>query len=100
MNNPVLTGKSGETLLFMGNEAIVRGALEAGIRIAASYPGTPASEIGNTLAEVAREAGIYFEWSANEKVAFEVVYGASMCNQRGLVPMKHVGINVRPRLRR
>jgi len=78
----------------MGNEAIVRGALEAGIRIAASYPGTPASEIGNTLAEIAEEVGIHFEWSTNEKVAFEVVYGASMCNQRGLVPMKHVGLNV------
>lgn len=78
----------------MGNEAIVRGALEAGIRIAASYPGTPASEIGNTLAEIAEDVGIHFEWSTNEKVAFEVVYGASMCNQRGLVPMKHVGLNV------
>ena len=81
-------------MLLMGNEAIVRGALEAGIRIAASYPGTPASEIGNTLAEIAKEVGIHFEWSTNEKVAFEVVYGASMCNQRGLVPMKHVGLNV------
>jgi indolepyruvate ferredoxin oxidoreductase alpha subunit len=86
--------KPGETVLLMGNEAIVRGALEAGIRIAASYPGTPASEIGNTLAEIAEEVGIHFEWSTNEKVAFEVVYGASMCNQRGLVPMKHVGLNV------
>ena len=83
-------------MLLMGNEAIVRGALEAGIRIAASYPGTPASEIGNTLAEIAKEIGIHFEWSTNEKVAFEVVYGASMCNQRGLVPMKHVGLATWP----
>ncbi len=94
MSNPVTMDKPGETVLLMGNEAIVRGALEAGIRIAASYPGTPASEIGNTLAEIAKEVGIHFEWSTNEKVAFEVVYGASMCNQRGLVPMKHVGLNV------
>ncbi len=94
MSNPVTMNKPGETVLLMGNEAIVRGALEAGIRIAASYPGTPASEIGNTLAEIAKEVGIHFEWSTNEKVAFEVVYGASMCNQRGLVPMKHVGLNV------
>jgi indolepyruvate ferredoxin oxidoreductase, alpha subunit len=94
MSNPVTIDKPGETVLLMGNEAIVRGALEAGIRIAASYPGTPASEIGNTLAEIAKEMGIHFEWSTNEKVAFEVVYGASMCNQRGLVPMKHVGLNV------
>jgi indolepyruvate ferredoxin oxidoreductase alpha subunit len=94
MSNPVTMDKPGETVLLMGNEAIVRGALEAGIRIAASYPGTPASEIGNTLAEVAKEMGIHFEWSTNEKVAFEVAYGASMCNQRGLVSMKHVGLNV------
>ena len=94
MSNPVTMNKPGETVLLMGNEAIVRGALEAGIKIAASYPGTPASEIGNTLAEIAEEVGIHFEWSTNEKVAFEVVYGASMCNQRGLVPMKHVGLNV------
>ncbi len=94
MGNPVTMDRPGETVLLMGNEAIVRGALEAGIRIAASYPGTPASEIGNTLAEIANEVGIHFEWSTNEKVAFEVVYGASMCNQRGLVPMKHVGLNV------
>ena len=94
MSNPVTINKPGETVLLMGNEAIVRGALEAGIKIAASYPGTPASEIGNTFAEVAKEMGIHFEWSTNEKVAFEVVYGASMCNQRGMVSMKHVGLNV------
>ena len=94
MRHPVTLNKPGETILLMGNEAIVRGALEAGIRIATSYPGTPASEIGNTFAEVAKETGIHFEWSTNEKVAFEVVYGASMCGQRGMVSMKHVGLNV------
>jgi len=94
MSNPIILNEPGKIVLFMGNEAIVRGALEAGIRIAASYPGTPASEIGNTFAEVAKEMGIHFEWSTNEKVAFEVVYGASMCNQRGMVSMKHVGLNV------
>jgi indolepyruvate ferredoxin oxidoreductase alpha subunit len=94
MSNPVTLDEPGKTILLMGNEAIARGALEAGIRIAASYPGTPASEIGNTFAEVAKDMGIHFEWSANEKVAFEVVYGASMCNQRGMVSMKHVGLNV------
>ncbi len=94
MSNSVIRDKPGETILLMGNEAIVRGALEAGIRIAASYPGTPASEIGNTFAEIAKEMNIHFEWSTNEKVAFEVVYGASMCNQRGMVSMKHVGLNV------
>ena len=94
MSNPVTLDKPGKTILLMGNEAIARGALEAGIRIAASYPGTPASEIGNTFAEVVKDMGIHFEWSTNEKVAFEVVYGASMCNQRGMVSMKHVGLNV------
>jgi indolepyruvate ferredoxin oxidoreductase alpha subunit len=94
MSHPIRLDKPGETILLMGNEAIVRGALESGVRVAASYPGTPASEIGNTFAEVAREAGIHFEWSTNEKVAFEVAYGASMCNQRAMVSMKHVGLNV------
>lgn len=78
----------------MGNEAIARGAIEAGVAVAAAYPGTPSSEIGNTLSRIADEAGLHFEWSANEKVAFEVAFGASMCNQRSLVAMKHVGLNV------
>ncbi len=78
----------------MGNEAIARGALEAGVELAAAYPGTPSSEIGNTLARVAKEVGIHFEWSANEKVALEVAFGASMVGQRALCSMKHVGVNV------
>jgi indolepyruvate ferredoxin oxidoreductase alpha subunit len=78
----------------MGNEAIARGAIEGGITLAASYPGTPSSEIGNTLARVAKKLGFHFEWSANEKVALEVAYGASMLNQRSICPMKHVGVNV------
>jgi indolepyruvate ferredoxin oxidoreductase, alpha subunit len=78
----------------MGNEAIARGAIEGGITLAASYPGTPSSEIGNTLAKVAKKLGFHFEWSANEKVALEVAYGASMLNQRTICPMKHVGVNV------
>ena len=78
----------------MGNEAIARGAIEGGITLAASYPGTPSSEIGNTLARVAKKLGFHFEWSANEKVALEVAYGASMLNQRTICPMKHVGVNV------
>ena len=78
----------------MGNEAIARGAVEAGVSVAASYPGTPASEIGDTLGRVAEKAGLHFEWSSNEKVAFEVAFGASMCGQRSIVSMKHVGLNV------
>lgn len=94
MSHPVALDKPGEKVILMGNEAIARGAIEGGITLAASYPGTPSSEIGNTLARVAKSIGIHFEWSANEKVAMEVAYGASMINQRVICPMKHVGVNV------
>lgn len=78
----------------MGNEAIVRGAIEAGVALTSGYPGTPSSEVGDTFARVAKELGIHFEWSSNEKVAMEVAYGASMVGQRAMVSMKHVGLNV------
>jgi indolepyruvate ferredoxin oxidoreductase alpha subunit len=80
--------------VLLGNIAIVRGALEAGIALASTYPGTPASEIGDTFAEVAKEAGIYFEYSVNEKVAVETAAGAAFCGVRSLVSMKHFGMNV------
>jgi indolepyruvate ferredoxin oxidoreductase alpha subunit len=94
MSHPVALDRPGEKVLLMGNEAIARGAIEGGITLAASYPGTPSSEIGNTLARVAKKLGLHFEWSSNEKVALEVAYGASMVNQRVLCSMKHVGVNV------
>ncbi len=78
--------------LLSGNEAVARGALEAGIKVAAAYPGTPSTEILETLAEEYRS--IYSEWSPNEKVAFEVGIGASLGGARTLVTMKHVGLNV------
>lgn len=78
----------------MGNEAIARGALEAGVRVATGYPGTPSTEIIEALAEVSEEMGIYVEWSTNEKIALEVAMGASMCGLRSLAAMKHVGLNV------
>ena len=84
----------GETVLLMGNEAIARGALEAGIGFAASYPGTPASEIMDSLAPVARETGIYAEWSVNEKVAYDNALAASIAGKRSAVAMKQVGLNV------
>src|SRR3990170_3413024 len=93
-SHPVALNSPGKSVLLMGNEAIARGAIEAGVGVAAAYPGTPSSEIGDTLAQVGRDLGIHFEWSSNEKVAFEVAFGASMCNQRSLVSMKHVGLNV------
>ena len=63
----------GEKLFMLGNEAIARGAIEAGVQVAAAYPGTPSTEIMETLARVARELGMYVEWSVNEKVAFELL---------------------------
>jgi indolepyruvate ferredoxin oxidoreductase, alpha subunit len=84
----------GQRLFVLGNEAIARGAIEAGVQVAAAYPGTPSSEILGTLAGVARELGIYVEWSTNEKVAFEVALGASICGVRAMASMKHVGVNV------
>lgn len=79
---------------LLGNEAIVRGAIEAGVEFAASYPGTPASEIGNILSILAKEVGIYFEWSVNEKVAVETAGAASFCGLASMASMKHFGANV------
>ncbi|OYT37525.1 hypothetical protein B6U82_01615, partial [Candidatus Pacearchaeota archaeon ex4484_31] len=63
--------------LLSGNEAVAQGALEAGLGYASSYPGTPASEIGEALAKASKKFGIYFEWSTNEKVALEGAAGAA-----------------------
>ena len=89
-----LLAPSGTTLLLMGNEAVARGFLEAGGGFAAGYPGTPSTEVIESLAEVAKAAGIYVEWSANEKVALEAAYGASLVGVRSMAVMKHVGLNV------
>ncbi|MEW6182683.1 MAG: indolepyruvate ferredoxin oxidoreductase subunit alpha [Bacillota bacterium] len=78
--------------LLSGNEAIARGAYEAGVGVAAAYPGTPSTEI---LQNIARHyPAIYAEWAPNEKVAIEVGIGASLGGARVLVAMKHVGVNV------
>jgi indolepyruvate ferredoxin oxidoreductase alpha subunit len=90
----LLSGNPGERRLFLGNEAIVRGALEAGVRLAATYPGTPASEIGDRLYVISRQTDLYFEYSTNEKVALEVAAGAAASGWRSLASMKHVGVNV------
>ena len=81
-------------VLFMGNEAIARGALEAGLSVAAGYPGTPSSEIIESLAGVARERKLYVEWSTNEKVALEVAAAASFAGLRSMCVMKQNGVNV------
>ncbi len=77
--------------LMTGNEAIARGAWEAGLHVAAAYPGTPSTEILENLAQYKE---VYSEWATNEKVALEVAAGASMAGGRALCAMKHVGLNV------
>ncbi|MCB1746060.1 MAG: indolepyruvate ferredoxin oxidoreductase subunit alpha [Gammaproteobacteria bacterium] len=76
-----------------GNEAIARGAWEAGVRVAAAYPGTPSTEILESLATYPRE-DVHAQWSPNEKVALDVAIGASYCGVRALTAAKHVGLNV------
>lgn len=92
--HPVATGAPGDRLLLLGNEAIARGAIEAGVEVVASYPGTPSSEIAETLLEVSAELGFYAEWSVNEKVAFELAAGAALTGVRSLATMKGAGLNV------
>ncbi|MCS7215342.1 MAG: thiamine pyrophosphate-dependent enzyme [Thermodesulfovibrio sp.] len=80
-----------EKILMLGTDAIARGAIEAGISYATSYPGTPATQI---LEYVAKNSSVKAEWSVNEKVAYEVAYGVSLTGRRVLCSMKHVGLNV------
>ena len=80
-----------DTHLMLGNEAVARGAYEAGVQIAAAYPGTPSTEIVTNLA---RYDGVYAEWSTNEKVAYEVAFGAAMGGARALTAMKSAGGSV------
>ena len=78
--------------LLSGNEAIARGAYEAGVRVCSAYPGTPSTEIFENLPQYKDE--LYCEWAPNEKVAVEVAYGAAIGGARSLCAMKHVGLNV------
>ncbi|MBU0514507.1 MAG: indolepyruvate ferredoxin oxidoreductase subunit alpha [Proteobacteria bacterium] len=92
--NSVYAYQAGETVLLQGNQALARGALEAGIRVAAAYPGNPSSEILENLAQAAPESGMYVEWSTNEKVALEVAAAASYSGLRAMASMKQNGVNV------
>lgn len=94
MSNPDVLEREGRKVVLLGNEAIARGALEAGMGLSACYPGTPSSEVGVTLSGVAKKLGFYFEWSNNEKVAFETCAGASYSGVRTITAMKHFGLNV------
>jgi indolepyruvate ferredoxin oxidoreductase alpha subunit len=90
----IVEGKPGSQHLLMGNEAIARGALEAGVSVVAGYPGTPSSEIIETLAKVSTQRNLYVEWSVNEKVAMEVAAAGSFAGLRSLAVMKQNGVNV------
>jgi indolepyruvate ferredoxin oxidoreductase alpha subunit len=89
--NMALTAKPGARLLLSGNEAIARAVWESGARVASAYPGTPSTEILETLAHY---PDLHAEWSVNEKVALEVAFGATMTGARAFCAMKHVGLNV------
>ena len=78
---------------LLGNDAIAHGCLEAGVDFVSGYPGTPSSEVIDTLRRV-KDPWYYLEWSVNEKVAFENAIGACWCGLRSIVTMKHVGLNV------
>ena len=80
-----------EVKIMLGNEAIARGAYEAGVKVSAAYPGTPSTEISENIVNYPE---IYAEWSPNEKVAMEVAIGASISGVRAMASMKHVGVNV------
>ena len=85
--------------LLMGNEAMARGLIEAGVSLAASYPGTPASEILTAVVAFAKEEGVHLhaEWSVNEKVAYETALANAMTGRRSAVAMKQVGLKRRLR---
>lgn len=85
-------GMQGRSLL-MGNEAIALGAMRAGVRLVAGYPGTPSTEILETVAK-RNDGSVYVEWSTNEKAALEVAAGAAYAGARSMVTMKQVGLNV------
>ena len=95
-NFEILKDAPEEKMILLGNEGIIRGALESGVQFVSTYPGTPASEIGNIFNKIAAKAGIYFEFSTNEKVAMEAGAGASFCGLRTLVGMKHFGLIISP----
>jgi len=83
-----------EEVLLLGNEAIARGAVEAGLAFATTYPGTPSSEISLNFFQISQETDLYFEYSTNEKVALEVAAAAANSGLRTMCLMKHVGLNV------
>lgn len=92
-NHDLLQDSPDKRLCLLGNLAIVRGAMEAGVQFYSCYPGTPSSEIGDTIAQFAGRTGILFEYSVNEKIAVEIAFAASLAGARSMCGMKHLGLN-------
>ena len=90
----LLTDDPGQKMFVLGNEAIARGAIEAGVAVGTTYPGTPSSEISLQFFKISQESDLYFEYSTNEKVALEVAAGTAVSGLRTMCMMKHVGLNV------
>jgi len=94
MCSEVLTSSAdGTKVLLLGNEAIARGAIEAGVKVATAYPGTPSTEIVESLSRVGKQLDMHVEWSVNEHVALEVAMGAAQCGVRALFATKHNGLS-------
>lgn len=89
-----ILGKAGEKVFLLGNEAFARGVLESGVGFVSGYPGTPSSEIIDSLADATREQDLYVEWATNEAVGLEAAFAASLTNVRSFFACKHVGLNV------
>ena len=93
-SNILLQDSPGTRACLLGNLAIVRGALEAGVQFFSCYPGTPSSEVGDTIARLAGEADIQFEYSVNEKIAVEIAFAACLTGARAMCGMKHLGLSL------
>lgn len=90
--HPIAEDFEGKRVLLSGNEAVARGAVEAGVKVAASYAGSPSTQIMETLALVAHDLGFHAEWSTNEKVAFDLAAGAAVVGVRSFTSMKNAGL--------
>jgi indolepyruvate ferredoxin oxidoreductase alpha subunit len=93
LTQEVLQVGPGSPSCLLGNLAIVRGALEAGVQFFSCYPGTPASEVGDTFARIAEDSQVLFEYSINEKIAVEIAFAASLTGARAMCSMKHLGLS-------
>jgi indolepyruvate ferredoxin oxidoreductase, alpha subunit len=94
IRDPLLASEVGASECLLGNEAIVRAALEAGVGYATGYPGTPSSEVTDGFARIAGKRGIVFEYAVNEKIAVELAFAASLAGTRSICAMKHLGLMV------